>query len=236
MQPVSHFLNFGKFGVFDSNCLLCGCLAKNKTCLCNDCLNELPFILHACPTCGIPVAENNLRCGQCMSDPPPFHQAVSVLHYVAPVDYLIKRMKYHNQLEITALMAELLLDRLRNQNIDLPELIIPVPLHIERLQQRGYNQAVELARPLSRALKIPVNLTSCIRQRNTKAQFELTPQERKTNLKGAFAIVHPLKVKHVALIDDIMTTGSTLRELSQLLLQSGVEEVDIWTCARASIE
>lgn len=166
---------------------------------------------------------------------PQNNRAISLLHYHAPVDHLIQKMKYHNQLEIADLLGKLLVEKLLSMDYQLPQQIIPVPLHVSRLQQRGYNQAVEIARPVSRALKIPLNLTNCIRTRLTEPQIELSHAERKNNLKNAFDVIHQIPAKHVAIIDDVMTTGSTLNELTNALLKSGIEKVDIWTCSRATL-
>jgi len=179
--------------------------------------------------------ETTSHCGRCIAEMPQNNLAVSVLHYESPVDHLIKKMKYHNQLEIAELLGKLLVEKLHSSKVELPEQIIPVPLHKTRLEQRGYNQAIEIARTVSKALKIPMNLTNCIRARLTEPQFELSHAERKNNLKNAFDVIHQIPAKHVAIIDDIMTTGSTLNELTSALLKSGIEKVDIWTCSRATL-
>ncbi len=114
----------------------------------------------------------------------------------------------------------------------LPELIIPVPLHNERLRQRGFNQALELARVLSRQLDIPIDQKSCIRCRPTDTQSRLEKSERSKNMRGAFTIRGAIKSNHIALVDDVVTTGSTVSEITKLLKQHGVKRVDIWAVAR----
>lgn len=236
MIESNKFFGLSKVGITQPDCLLCGSPGEKQSCLCKHCLDDLPYIDNACSSCGIPLKESHAdQCGTCINNPPQNTLAVSVLHYLSPVDYLIQKMKYHNQLEIADLMANLLVNKLKTTNVDLPELIIPVPLHISRLQQRGYNQAVEIARPVSKALKIPLNLTNCIRKRLTEPQFELRHDQRQSNLKGAFEIVHQISAQHVAVIDDVMTTGSTLNELTKTLKNSGINRVDIWTCSRATL-
>ena len=216
-------------------CTLCGDSGYKNLCLCNACLRELPYIDKCCQRCGIPLSTDVTCCGHCQSNPPPNARCISLLHYQEPVDYLIKHMKYHNQLSIAALLGDLLGRKISQLNSALPEQIIPVPLHLHRLQQRGYNQAIEIARVISKILNIPINTKDYIRQRNTAPQFDLPHNQRADNIKQAFEVSHAPSAKHVAIIDDVMTTGSTAWELCQTILDSGVESVDIWICARASI-
>lgn len=225
-------------------CILCGDDGQKLSCLCKACQDELPYIKSACTTCGLPLntsanlgayeETSNEICGACITSPPPSGHCISVLHYDSPVDYLIKHMKYHNQLSIADLMGKLIANKVKQQGKSLPEQIIPIPLHIDRLLQRGYNQAIEIGKTASRELNIPLNLTDCARVRSTTPQFDLPASERGSNIKGAFEISSQMKSKHVALIDDVMTTGSTVREVAHVLLKSGVTQVDIWVCARAS--
>ena len=116
-----------------------------------------------------------------------------------------------------------------------PQLIIPVPLHKKRLRERGYNQALELARPIEKRLQIPVDKYSCVRVKQTAAQSLLPFDERQSNVRQAFAIRKPLAVKYVAIFDDILTTGSTVKELSQVLRKAGVTKIDVWCCAKTVV-
>lgn len=143
-------------------------------------------------------------------------------------------MKYHRQLTVADLFGSLLANKIQHNDAALPELIIPIPLHPQRLQQRGYNQAIEISRPLSKRLNIPLDIKCAKRQRNTTPQFDLPPEQRNKNLRNAFEIIHPIQAKHVAVVDDVMTTGSTVSSFSQALLDAGVTRVDIWACARAT--
>jgi ComF family protein len=129
-------------------------------------------------------------------------------------------------------MAELLLAYIEQEMDEPPQLLIPVPLHPGRLRERGYNQALELARPLSRRLAIPLDYLSCRRTRPTQAQSELPMKERRKNVRGAFQVKGEIPARHVALIDDVVTTGSTVTELTRLLKRHGVRRVQVWTLAR----
>jgi len=224
-------------------CILCDDACQSAHCLCDACLKELPYLSSACASCGLPIETSTHSdiCGACLASPPlrlkPDQQqgkCISVLHYDSPVDYLIKRMKYHNQLSIAQLLGQLIANKIKQTAYPLPSEIIPVPLHTRRLQQRGYNQAAEIAKAITQVLDIPLNLHICKRVKSTTPQFDLPASERVSNIKNAFALSTQLQSKHLALVDDVMTTGSTVWELASTLLQAGAIQVDIWVCARAS--
>ena len=218
--------------------MLCGDTCENSTCLCQACIEDLPYINTACASCGLPLEHHNGEssiCGQCQSEPTPIQHCISIFHYDSPVDYLIKHMKYHNQLSVADLMGKMIAKKVKSIGQNLPDLIIPVPLHVERLKQRGYNQAIEIGRLVSRDLNIPLDHTACTRVKHTLPQFDIPAAERSDNIKNAFEVSRQLDAKHVALIDDVMTTGSTAREIATVLTQNGVTQVDVWTCARATI-
>jgi len=118
----------------------------------------------------------------------------------------------------------------------MPEIIIPVPLHRTRLRERGFNQALEIARPIARSLSIPVDYKSCERVRKTSAQSLLPAAERRKNIKGAFRVTRPIAARHVAILDDVMTTGHTVQELAATLRKAGVERIDVWVVARTSLQ
>jgi ComF family protein len=114
-----------------------------------------------------------------------------------------------------------------------PDVIVPVPLHKSRYRQRGFNQALEIARTVSKDMQVPLDVYSCQRQHDTPQQSQLPAKQRRKNLKNAFAVVRPLNAAHVAILDDVMTTGSTVHELAKVLKKAGVAKVDVWVCARA---
>jgi ComF family protein len=155
--------------------------------------------------------------------------------YAAPLDRLIPALKFGGKLAHARLLGELLAEELAASGARRPELILPVPLHARRLRERGYNQALELARPVARALGLPLETRACTRLRATAAQSGLDLKARRANLRGAFA-VPALGVKHVAVLDDVVTSGSTVAELARALARAGVERVDVWAVARATRE
>jgi len=165
---------------------------------------------------------------------PAFANTVSLFDYRPPVDSLILGLKFHGRLACARLLGALLAEKLKHViNKDLPDCIIPVPLHPARLRRRGYNQALELARPLARVLRLPLDPHSCRRIIATAEQTTLDARMRRRNLRGAFRVVADLGLRHVALVDDVMTTGHTVQALSRALRASGVARVDVWVCARA---
>ena len=151
--------------------------------------------------------------------------------YGFPLDRLVPRLKFHNDLAAGRLLSELMAEGFAA--LPKPLALVPVPLHATRLRQRGYDQALELAKPLAQALGIPLHADALLRQRATAAQSELDAEARQRNLRGAFALHagHALP-QHVALVDDVMTTGATLQAAAKALLRAGVVRVDAWVCAR----
>jgi ComF family protein len=166
--------------------------------------------------------------------PPPFASAWAPFRYCHPLDLLEARFKFRSDLAAGRALSSLLIERVRADAPALPDAIVPVPLHRARLRSRGYNQALELARPLAHALGIPIRHDLLLRTRATHAQSALDAKARRRNVRGAFALVdHALLPAHVALFDDVMTTGATLREAALALRRAGVARVDVWVLARA---
>ena len=144
------------------------------------------------------------------------------------------RLKFGRSLAAGRVLSQLWIDALSESPPARPDLLIPVPLHASRLRERGYNQALELARPLAQALTIPLRHDVLLRTRATLAQANLDAKARRKNLRGAFAIVENAALpQHVVIVDDVMTTGATLRECARVLLRAGVSRVDVWALARA---
>ena len=221
--------------LFPSACRLCGGASGRVPGLCMPCLANAPWITTACPSCSraLPVGHDTQFCGRCQRHPPSFEATTALFHYRPPIDYLVKRMKFAGELTLVPVLASLLAARLRTRAAALPELLIPVPLHRTRLRERGFNQATELARRLGRELNIKTGLHCCQRHRNTQPQSLLSPTARRINLRNAFSLHNTPPARHVAIVDDVMTTGHTSNELARVLKQSGVEQVEVWVIARA---
>ncbi len=214
-------------------CLACGEPGQGGLDLCDTCRGHLPWNQHACHQCGIAlVAVGQSHCGACRLDPPPFTRAFCPLHYRFPIDRLLPRFKFHGDLAAGELLSTLM--QWPMDPADLPQALVPVPLHRSRLRSRGYDQALELARSLARGLRVPLIANALVRSRATRPQTELGAADRRHNMREAFALrPGPVLPRHVALVDDVMTTGATLAECARVLLTGGVQRVDAWTIARA---
>jgi ComF family protein len=145
---------------------------------------------------------------------------------------LIHTLKFHNSYKNSRLLGRLISDSLKDKE-ELPELIIPVPLHPIRYQQRGFNQSLEIARTVSRQLNIPLDYSSCQRKKYTLQQSALPAKQRRKNIRNAFTTSRPINAEHIVILDDVMTTGATVNELARTLKKAGVSRVDVWVCARA---
>ncbi len=178
-----------------------------------------------------------MLCGVCLTKPPPFNHTLALLTYIPPITRFITQLKFNRQLLYANMLGNLLAEKIKISKIQSPnswpDCIIPVPLHRRRLRQRGFNQALEIAKPIAKKLHLPLDYKSCIRSKDTQPQSELPAKKRHHNLKNAFALKKSIATKRVAIIDDVMTTGNTLIELSKLLRKNGVEHIEVWCCARA---
>lgn len=216
--------------VFSPRCLLCRESGADGRDLCRDCSAALPWNDSACVRCALPLPEAGL-CGACLQRPPPLTETHAAFVYGFPLDRLVPRFKFHNDLVAGRLLSELMAEGLCV--LPKPAALVPVPLHDSRLRQRGYDQALELAKPLARALRIPLVPQMLVRTRATAPQSELDAGARQRNLRRAFEVrAEATLPDHVALIDDVMTTGATLQAAAKSLLRAGVARVDAWVCAR----
>ena len=210
------------------SCFLCGDISIQPICV--PCLADLTKQVSRCTCCAKPWSTIDL-CDECQSQPPPYTHIQTVFSYSYPVDQLIIAAKFRQNLVILKFLGELMAQRLIIQ--PRPQVLIPVPLHLNRLRQRGYNQSLELAKAISKHIGIPIAAQACKRIKNTLPQTTLSGKQRQTNVKGAFKLIKIAPDwQHIALIDDVVTTGSTVAELAQILRKAGVSRVDVWCCAR----
>ena len=230
--------------VYPQQCALCGAGGWQDRDLCRDCYEELPVSHGACRICAIPlpvVVENNeekqlLVCGQCQQQSRQYDTCHSAFIYQSPIDKLIHQLKFRHKLHLATLLGNLMAEALEKRLTDskhLPDCIIPVPLHKSRLRERGFNQALELARPIAHRFNVPLLPNYCVRNKATLPQSDLPAEERLKNIKGGFTVQRNFSARHVAIVDDVMTTGSTVEVLAETLKESGVQTVDVWICARA---
>lgn len=215
-------------------CLLCGDAGADGVDLCADCAAELPRNMQCCAHCALPLPISAPQCGRCLRKPPPWDAAWAPFRYAWPLDRLETRFKFSR--DLAAGRALVTLWQREHAPASLPQMLLPVPLHRRRLRERGYNQALEMARPLAKALGIPCRHDLLQRVRHTDAQTGLDAVQRRRNLRQAFALRQGAALPaHVVVLDDVFTTGTTLSECASLLKRAGVARVDVWALARAPI-
>ena len=235
MKMVYNWINIIQDYLLPPTCILCGNPGYKSRDLCYSCYTHLPRNNLCCYQCAEALETETvapMRCGRCLSKPPAFDRTFAPFIHQGAIRHLISTLKFGANYKNARLLGLLLAEYLA-QNADLPDLILPVPLHKTRYRSRSFNQAIEIARTVSHELKIPLDLKSCRRNRDTPHQTQLSAKQRRKNLNNAFSLIKPIHAKHVAILDDVMTTGSTAHELATLLKKSGIVKVDIWACARA---
>lgn len=204
--------------------------------ICSYCLRELPAKPLSCPRCGLPSGDRHQPCGRCLQQPPPWQALVFASDYCLPLSTLIKRFKFQRTPELAPTLARLILlhwlQAHREQHLNRPEIILAIPLQDKRCWRRGYNQSELLAQPLARWLGCEYRPAALRRIRATSPQQGLIARARRRNLRGAFRCDENLAGKHVALLDDVVTTGSTVAEVAKLLQKQGVASLQIWCVCR----
>ena len=209
-----------------SHCVLCG--SASGTNLCAPCAASLPLLdPRCCAVCATPL-ESGTTCGACLDRTPHFDRVIAAHPYAFPIDALVRDYKYAGNLSLAPLLAA----RIACAACPDVDAIIPMPLAASRLCERGFNQAHELARHVARALELPVLATACRKVTDTQPQAALPWNERARNVRGAFVCDADLTGKRVAVVDDVMTTGATLNELSRNLKRAGAAWVCGWVLAR----
>lgn len=205
--------------------------------LCSRCYRHIRRFPY-CGHCGTELLHNSLHCGECLRNEPSWDKMVIIGHYAPPLSTLIHQFKFQNQFFLDRTLARLLLLAIyqarRTHQLALPEVILPVPLHHFRQWQRGYNQADLIAQALSTWLKIKCDNQFLHRSKHTHTQRGLTAVARRKNLRNAFYLDQYRKCDYqsVALVDDVITTGSTVNEISRLLRKNGVQHIQVWGLAR----
>ncbi|NVJ65049.1 MAG: ComF family protein [Gammaproteobacteria bacterium] len=216
------------------SCVLCG-LPSTDSGICPICKHAVQQNDHACYQCGdgITSSISQQKCGACLKKPKNYRRLIAACHYDFPINRVISRFKFNRQLHLGSSLIELLIDAIKSgyKNQSLPEAIIPIPLHHKRLAERGFNQSALIAKQINRSLDIPITQQAITRIKNTPHQIGLKAVERRKNLTNAFAIQSELP-KHIALVDDVVTTGTTITEATKVCLKHGAEQVDIWCLAK----
>jgi len=208
------------------DCLLCGAESGPEL-LCPACIGELPALPESCPQCALPSPAAAV-CGSCINRSPHFDATLALWRYEFPCDGLVQALKYRAQFALAGFFARSLASR------PLPEVdvVLPMPLHAKRLAERGFNQALEIARGLARYRGTPIEPRGVLRVKNTPPQTELPYEDRAKNVRGAFLCELDLSGASVAVLDDVMTTGATLNELARVLKRAGARRVENFVIAR----
>ena len=235
LNPCKFIAHHLQSVLFPSTCVLCHSPTSRSFDICSACECDLPRLSSRCVICAAPLhVDTEQCCGACLHEPPPFDHTIALWQYDFPTNKLILDLKFHAKLVNARIISELFIKQLQRhyEKKNMPECIIPVPLHKKRLHERGFNQAIEIAKPIAKQCKIPLEITLCHRTRATQAQSSLPAKKRQQNIKGAFDLTRPCEYKHIAILDDVVTTGHTIREMCRGLKKAGVERIEVWCVAR----
>ncbi len=213
------------------------CRGWGEARICARCIGRFAPISLRCPRCALPVPSRVALCGACIAAPPPFDAALARVDYGFPWDRLVAAFKFHAALDLASALAELVAAARPDGEAPAAGLrLVPVPLDARRLRERGFNQAWELARRVARRLRLDADPALVLRIRETPHQLALPPEERADNVRGAFAIEPrrrgEIRGARFAVVDDVMTTGSTLAEIARVLKDAGAAHVSAWVLAR----
>jgi len=243
LAEVYRWLHSTQFSLLPGVCVVCRAATRRQLDLCRDCEHSFKRHLLPCPGCALPLPPGtvpNTRCGSCLLHDRGIHRIEAAFAWAEPVSGLISGYKYQGQLQHGHVLGCLLAAQLANRyhSHELPEVLVPVPLHPARLRERGFNQSLLLARQLGAALAIPVATDLVARVARTPPQQGLSAQERRRNLRRAFRVSQPQQLQQfhsIALVDDVVTTMSTTRELARVLRRHGRDDlaIHVWALARA---
>jgi ComF family protein len=209
------------------DCVLCAA-PSGAALVCHGCTADLPLLGPSCPRCA-ESSPTGAVCGACLARPPAFDATIAAWRYAFPVDRLVQSLKYGGALALASLFAAALVDAARGRPVDV---LLPMPLARGRLRERGFNQAMEIARRTARLLDRPLRPHLAARHRDTAPQADLPFDERAANVRGVFACNAVVAGMRIAVVDDVMTTGATLDELARTLKRAGALHVENWVVAR----
>lgn len=221
--------------LFPRKCISCSSIhIPSNHPLCEDCYENLPFQTHCCRQCGQHFAAHADYCGRCISHPPSFDACFCPFEYKGLIKRQIQEFKYYEKPELATQLAQLMSMEINANDIELPDLLIPTPLHTSRLRMRGYNQSLLIASSLSTQLNIPIAKNIISKHKKTDAQAQLSLKRRLKNVRGSFRQENQIHVKSVAIVDDVLTTGTTANEISKILKKNGVDYIQVWAIAHTT--
>lgn len=224
------------FHVLPGRCLLCDARTNRQRDLCIPCEQDLPWLKSSCRLCAVPVHDHVSVCGRCLSEPPPFVSSHAGFAYSWPIDQLLHNFKDHADLPARRVLSELHVKSLGNSlAYDKSDVIVPVPLHRRKERERGFNQSFEVATQLAKLWHVPID-HNCKQLKLTSDQKLLTVNQRGLSVKDAFFTTGTYQGKHLIIVDDVITTTSTVRSLSRVMLDAGAASVKTVCLARTPAE
>lgn len=222
--------------LWPTRCLICLQIVASTWAiehLCQTCLTLLPWNASACARCAEPLPMAQPYCAHCLSKPTHQQSSTILFHYTSPISDWIHAAKFGKSFIHCRLLGQLLSHTLATlRTTPWPQCLLPMPLHRRRLRQRGYNQAIEIARPICSRFAIPMDKQTLQRHRYSQPQSELSLRERKRNVHDSFRLSQPMRQSHLALLDDVTTTGNTLDAAAKALLKSGPLQLEYWCIAK----
>lgn len=228
---------FGKFlsFLFPNPCIICCRPAGRNRYVCDRC-KQVPIYIgrnSLCLTCLSPIAEGETHCGNCILKPPKYKKLVSAVEYNGEIRRSLHRYKFRGRSDLHSAFSRLLIERLISDNATDFDTVVPVPLSKERYKERGYNQSALIARDIASHFSVPCVETALIRKKHTLPQSSLGYQYRDYNVRGAFFLQNPTEIKgqHVLLVDDIFTTGATVRDTARAL-KKATDRITVCTIAK----
>ncbi|MDF1689408.1 MAG: ComF family protein [Cycloclasticus sp.] len=231
-ENIDNWSNIVQSKLYPLTCFICEQQGHNGLDLCSHCLNDLKPITPSCSICNIQLTTKSSICGRCLKTPPSFDQIISLYQYEGIAQFLLQSLKFQARHSCARTMGKLMARHFTQLNKQ-PDLLLAVPLHAKRLRERGFNQSELIVQYIQKALDAPLNQHSLKRVVNTASQTTLKPPERRKNLKNAFHYTPVKDINSVAIIDDVVTTGSTANEIAKTLKKQGVQHVEVWSFARA---
>lgn len=203
------------------------CLSQATAPICDDCYIDLPWLAHHCTRCGRGGAVEGI-CIHCQKGGYAFDQCFIPFNYQSPLSNIISQFKFNHQLHQARTLSYCFVQAAKDNALPRPELLIPVPAHPRRVWHRGFNQSIELTRFIAKAFDLPWDANLVARTQHTPPQNKLKQRQRRKNLNNAFACKKPCDLQHVVIVDDVVTTGTTVNTIAKVLKEAGVARVDVW--------
>ncbi|MFC1681565.1 ComF family protein [Pseudomonadota bacterium] len=232
MPRIDRCVKIALDSLFPMRCIVCNMLDDSG--LCRRCSASVPRVENPCRQCGSPLAVSSVgaRCGRCQTSPAAYNYTIAPFAYALPLSGIVQQFKYRRRITLARPLAKILAGEIRYRNPELPDLLVPVPLHWTRLTKRGFNQSLELCRHLSSELGVPYERHLVTRNQKTVSQAELPLRWRRQNVQYAFDIRASLPTDSIAIVDDVITSGETMQHIASLLRRQGARFVQCWACLR----